>query len=59
MFLVPRMYRVRGGGGGARVDAMFVIPRTNRGGGGVQGWMQLSSTVPISVAVRLLLRHMY
>lgn len=48
-----------GGRGGARVDAMFLIPRTYRGGGGVQGWMLLSGTVSISVAVRLLLRHMY
>ena len=38
---------------------MFLIPRTYRGGGGVQGWMLLSGTVSILEAVRLLLRHMY
>ena len=59
MFLIPRTYRVSGGGGGARVDAILLIPRTDRGGGGVQGWMLLSGTVSILEAVRLLLRHMY
>ena len=36
---------------------MFLIPRTYREGGGVQGWMLLSGTVSILEAVRLLLRH--
>ena len=64
MFLIPRMYRedvqgLGGGGASARVDAILLIPRTYRGGGGVQGWMLLSGTVSILEAVRLLLRHMY
>ena len=58
---VPYPWDVQGlgGGGGARVDAILLIPRTYRGGGGVQGWMLLSGSVSILEAVRLLLRHMY